>query len=293
MFLSVGHKVVWTCLNNMSSFNKDNALIPMTKEEEEIDRKKRHAEAQRRYRENKGNKKRSEMSSEEKNWRRLLDRESQRKRRANMTKEQKDAIRAKDRERKPKKGRKKGNIDCKEKQTGRQQKNNCRIQRKIRENRTEEEKEKVNADIAAKKREMRSDFTRRGKYLARKQAREGMRFCRKFGYLQRYKQRKCRDDRDPTEFRWFAVDKHGFSTWNSYYQRRQKSGRFLRTFRKSNDRKREMNRKRVQKHRQKVKKMLEEPVIIQDYGKKSDYELLRDKNIEELKRLKKESGLFD
>ena len=54
-----------------------------------------------------------------------------------------------------------------------------------------------------------------------------------------------------------------------------------------------MNRKRVQKHRQKVKKMLEEPVIIQDYGKKSDYELLRDKNIEELKRLKKESGLFD
>ena len=139
MFLSVGHKVVWTCLNNMSSFNKDNVLIPMTKEEEEIDRKKRHAEAQRRYRENKGNKKRSEMSSEEKNWRRLLDRENQRKRRTNMTKEQKDAIRAKDRERKPKKGRKKRNIDCKEKQTGRQQKNNCRIQRKIRENRTEEE----------------------------------------------------------------------------------------------------------------------------------------------------------
>ena len=67
----------------------------------------------------------------------------------------------------------------------------------------------------------------------------------------------------------------------------------MRTFRKSNDRNREMNRKRLQKHRQKVKKMLEEPVIIQDYGKKSDYELLRDKNIEELKRLKKESTLFD
>ena len=46
---------------------------------------------------------------------------------------------------------------------------------------------------------MRSDFTRRGKYLARKRAREGMRFCRKFGYLQRYKQRKCRDYRDPTD----------------------------------------------------------------------------------------------
>ena len=133
--------------------------------------------------------------------------------------------------------RKKGNIDCKETQTGRQQKNYHRIQRKIREKRTEEEKEKVNVDIAQKNREMRSDFTRRGIYLARKRAREGMRFCRKFGYLQRYKQRKCRDDRDPTEFRWFAVDKHEFSTWNSYYQRRQESGRFLRAFRKSNGRK--------------------------------------------------------
>ena len=70
------------------------------------------------------------MSSEEKNWRRLIDRESQRKRRTNMTKEQKDAIRAKYRERKPKKGRKKGNIDCKEKQTGRQQKNQRKIEQR-------------------------------------------------------------------------------------------------------------------------------------------------------------------
>ena len=89
------------------------------------------------------------MSSEEKNWRRLIDRESQRKRRTNMTKEQKDAIRAKYRERKPKKGRKKGNIDCKEKQTGRQQKNNCRIQRKIEQRR----KKRKSMLILQKKRE--------------------------------------------------------------------------------------------------------------------------------------------
>ena len=54
-----------------------------------------------------------------------------------------------------------------------------------------------------------------------------------------------------------------------------------------------MNRNRVKKHRLKVKKLLQEPVIIKDYGPKGDYELLREKNIRELEKLKKDSGMFD
>ena len=53
------------------------------------------------------------------------------------------------------------------------------------------------------------------------------------------------------------------------------------------------NRLRVKRHRLKIKKLLQEPVFIEENGIKSDYELLREKNIEELERLKKDSGLFD
>ena len=54
-----------------------------------------------------------------------------------------------------------------------------------------------------------------------------------------------------------------------------------------------MNRVRVQRHRLKVKKKLEEPVIIDSYGKKGEYELIRERNIRELEKLKQKSGLFD
>ena len=56
---------------------------------------------------------------------------------------------------------------------------------------------------------------------------------------------------------------------------------------------RRLNRLRVQKHRLRVRKMLLQPVVIPDYGEKGEYECIRDKNIQELERLKKESGLFD
>ena len=54
-----------------------------------------------------------------------------------------------------------------------------------------------------------------------------------------------------------------------------------------------LNRMRVEKHREKIKKMLKEPVIIKDYGLKGEYELLRERNIKEFEMLKKDSGLFD
>ena len=54
-----------------------------------------------------------------------------------------------------------------------------------------------------------------------------------------------------------------------------------------------MNRIRVNRHREKVKKLLEEPVIIEEKGEKCEYEKLRERNIREFERLKKESGLFD
>ena len=38
---------------------------------------------------------------------------------------------------------------------------------------------------------------------------------------------------------------------------------------------------------------IQEPVVIEEDGKMSDYELLREQNIKEFNKLKKESGLFD
>ena len=124
-------------------------------------------------------------------------------------------------------------------------------------------------------------------------ARHGMRLCRKFGYLGEYKQRKKRDSYNAFRYcRW--ANKNGFSV-HFPYDRRQRMKRKgeKRSFRKSDENMKQLNnRLRVKRHRQKIKKLLQKPVIIEENGLKSDYELLREKNIEELERLKKESGLF-
>ena len=55
---------------------------------------------------------------------------------------------------------------------------------------------------------------------------------------------------------------------------------------------REKNAERVRRHREKVKAKLEVPVKMPDY-ELSEYELMRQKNIEEIEKMKKEIGLFD
>ena len=100
----------------------------LSSEEEKNKKRKRHAEAQKRYREKKINQKTSEMSSEELNWKRTLDRTNQQNRRNNMTKEEKDIMRAKDRARKGKKNHS-PKIE-KEKTKSKQKKNNCTTQKK-------------------------------------------------------------------------------------------------------------------------------------------------------------------
>ena len=143
---------------------------------------------------------------------------------------------------------------------------------------------------------MRTDFTKLGRKLARRKAREGMRVCSKFGYLDKYKQRKSRCEEDAFEVRYHGTDRNGY-TW--IWEDRVK--KFLRMHRKNHglaelekkENLRRMNRERVQRHRLKVKKMLEEPIIIDTYGTMGEYELLRERNIRELERLKKESGLFE
>ena len=178
----------------------------------------------------------------------------------------------------------------------RQKKNNIRIQKKIRDGFTEEQKERRHAEQATMMREMRSDFTRLGKKLARRKARKGMRVCRKFGFLKKYKQRKSRCEYDAYKIREHGTDKNGF-TW--FFKKRMQ--KYLREYRKKQkseeiERKenlKRMNRVRVQRHRLKVKKIIEEPVIIDSYGKKGEYEMIRERNIRELEKLKQESGLFD
>ena len=277
----------------MPSSKEDIALRwEMSSEEEKNEKRKRHAEAQKRYREKKGNKKTSEMSSQEVYWKRTLDRKNQQNRRTNMTKEEKDIIRAKDRARKGKKSQEQ-KVDSKEKTQSKQKKNNCTTQKKIRHELTEKDKERVNAQQAESMRLLRSNLTSQGKILSKMKARHGMRLCRKFGYLGEYKQRKKRDSYNAFRYsRW--ANKNGFSV-HFPYDRRQRMKRKgeKRSFRKSDENMKQLNnRLRVKRHRQKIKKLLQKPVIIEENGLKSDYELLREKNMEELERLKKESGLF-
>ena len=277
------------------------------------EKRKKHAEAQRRHRDKEGNLKRSEMSSEYLAHVRELDRNNKKTKKENMTKEEHDAFKARDRERKAKERKAKKNREMKDKAEEkqdvhtskkkklRQKKHNDRIQRKIRDERTEEEKERRNAEQAGKMRKKRSKFSNEKKMLEKKKSKEAMRVCRsrKFGYLRQYKQRKIRDEIDPSQYGGWGVSRNGFSNRTLYLNRRrnQKYRLYRDTEEESKNKKKEdlkmKNRIRVQRHRERIKKLLEEPVIIDDYGEKGAYELLRESNIREFERLKKESGLFD
>ena len=302
-------------------------------DEEKNEKRRRHAEAQRRYRAKKGKQERSKMNSDDIAWKRALDKKHQRKRRNNLTNEEKETIRKKDKESKKKKRIEKknkqnmkskadlsqdmkfGDIDLHtlEENKIKQRAKNCRIKRKIRDKMTDEEKEKNHVDKVKQRRQKLLVMTIEGKLLAGIKAKEGMKLCRRFGYLRKYKQRKLRDEYDPSKYVRLGVNKNGYSSRSWYYIRKhKKDGRKLR--KKQNtapkvskkefieksktglDRKDElkrMNRMRVKKHRMRIKKCLQEPVIIDECSKKGEYELLREKNIRELERLKKKSGLFD
>ena len=263
----------------------------------ENEKRKRHAEAQKRYREKKGKLKVSEMSSQDLNWKRAQDRENQQYRRANMTQEERDIIKAKDRERKAKKNQEKkdNTIVFKGGKASKQQKNNNRTQKKIRDKRIEEDKEKMNAYQAESMRKLRSNLTNQEQILSRMKAKNGMRLSRKFGYLGEYKQRKARCSYDAFKYCRYRAHKNGYAK-NYPYDRKKKMERRgeRRLFRKKQESLKQLNnRLRVKKHRLKIKKLLQEPVVMKEDGKKSDYELLREQNIKELDKLKKESGLFD
>ena len=287
----------------------------------EIDKRKSHAEAQKRYRAKIKSEglvqKRSEMSSKDLAHQRELDRKYQKNKKTKMSKEEKDSFKAKDRERKARerkakkereikeKEKKKEDLDALNKKKLRQRRNNNRVQRKIRDERTEEEKENRNAEQAESMRNKRSELSTKSKVLAVMRAKEGMRVCRsrKFGYLRKYKQRKIRHPYDPFRYGDFCVNKDGFSThpWMDYFERRRKNKGVRRLERdtkevaeqKLKERLKKMNRDRVKKYRLKIKKLLEEPVILEETGEKGAYELLREKNIKEFEKLKQESGLFN
>ena len=307
----------------------------LASDEEKNEKRRKHAEAQRRYRAKKGKKERSEMTSDQIVWKRELDKKNQRKRRNKLTKEEEDTIKAKDKERKKKyrqekknkkdKGKEvslgqdsyfgKSDLDKLEEKKIKQQKKNCKIKRKIRDKMTAEEKEKIHVDLVKRSRMRQSVMTIEGKLLAGMKAKEGMRVCRKFGYLREYKQRRIRDYYDPSKYGTIGVDKYGYSSRSWLYKRKQERtvrkrrekkehkktnqisrAEFIRKNEEELKRKDELKRKnrvRVNRHRMKVKKLLQDPVFIDDYGPKGDYELLREKNIRELERLKKESGLFN
>ena len=273
----------------MSSSKEDLAL----KWAQISEKKKRHAEAQKRYRSKKGIQKRSEKSPKDQAYLRELDRKNQKNKKANMTEEERDIFKAKDRKRKAeerkakKEKERKAEIDDLNTQKRKKliQKKNRRTQMKIRNKRTEEEKERRNAEQTERMRMFRSEMTIQCKKLAVMKAKVGMRACSKFAY--RYGDA--------------GVSKNGYSILTLYLSRRRKQKLITRSYRVSEEaaeiqRKenlKRINRIRVNRHRQKMKMLLEEPVIIEENGEKCEYEKLREKNIQEFERLKKQSGLFD
>ena len=234
-------------LREMPNSKEHHALRwALASDEQKNERRRRNAEAQRKCRAKKEKKTRTEMSAEEKERKRTLERKKKMKKRANMTEEEREANSAKDRQRKKKNRTQKKEKESEDKvkmkhaknsdknnleeKKGKQQKNNCRIQRKIRNKRTSQEKEEVNANLAERFREKQAMMTIQGKLLARLRAKLGMRVCRKFGYLRKYKQRKIRDDCDPYMFATIGVDKNGYSSLSQDYQKIQ--DKIIRKFRK-------------------------------------------------------------
>ena len=259
-----------------------------SEEEKEIERKK-NAERIRLYRAKRGEKKRSEMTPDQLAKARALDRNKKKRKRMRLTDMQKDQVKAKDRERKARKRRQEKTENATEetnqkaKKKLKQLSNNCRIQEKLEIKRTPEDKEDIQIEMADRKWKKRPNMTLNSKLLARIQTRIGMREHRRYGFLREYKQRKRRNY-------------VGLELWTEMPNPISEYFKKVKEVETKDERKEELKRKnriRVERHRLKVKKMLQAPLSIENYGEKGAYELLREKNIQEFERLKKESGLFD
>ena len=234
-------------------------------EEEKRKEREKNAEKVRKFWAKNGRKKRSEMNPSELQRQRLMDLNNKKEKKKRMTEEEKSAARAKDRERKARKRskckgkeeKKRKDIDERSKNSGlitelnkfekrkkKQLINNCWIQQRLRDDRTNEEEEEIQVRMVKNMRDRRSKLSVEGKMLAKIQAREGMREHRKYGYLREYKQRKKRNSYNPDSWKIEpdAVSEH-------FARKKQEET--------EQDRKEESKRKnriRVERHRLKIKK---------------------------------------
>lgn len=272
-------------------------------EEEKRKEREKNAEKVRKFRAKNGRKKRSEMNPSELQRQRMMDSKNKKEKKNSMTEEEKAAARAKDRKRKARK-----NSKCKEKEEKQRKNNeegrtnsglvtelnkfeqrkkkqlthNCWIQERLRADRTNEDEEEIQVRQVKSMRKKRSEISEEGKMLGKIQAREGMRAHREYGYMREYKQRKKRKSHNPDswELEPDAV---------SEYLAKRKQEETEQEKKEENKRK---NRIRVERHRLKIKKLLQDPVIIENYGEKSQYECVRERNILERETMMKKSGLF-
>ena len=266
-----------------------------SEEEKQILRKKT-AERVKIYRAGLKKRGEKEMEADELSKLRAKDNNKKRIQRKNMTDEQRENVRAKDRERKARDKKKlsekksserkmekrKEQTQSWEKKKMKQLMDNCKTQQKIEALKTDEENEEKQVEKVIRMREKRSQMSIAGKELARIDAREGMREHRRFGFLKEYKQRKRRDTFNP-----YSWEKEPDAI-SEYFKKLKE----VETDQERKERLKSMNKIRVERHRKKIQKMLQEPFIIEDYGQKGEYELLRERNIKEFERLKRESGLF-
>ena len=266
-------------------------------EDEKIDYRKRDAERKRVARKGKKAQRRDEMCPEDLSYLRARERKNQKNKRDRRTSEEKKSFKIHDSERKAKqraaaKQKKKCKkekrpyrilIDKKfEKLYLKELRNGRRIQQKIRNGKSPEERELDNIDSVKRTRNIRENWSEAEKEYAREQAWKGMTFLRRGGKrLREYCQRKRRPEHSKQ------------AMWNSFLKKNPHcKDLVMKRVEILHEEVISYKQERGEFWNRRVKGTELEYTTFPEY-EKGAYELLREKNIAELERLKQESGLFD
>ena len=254
-----------------------------------ISRKDQLREAKRREREG--------MSEEKREKQKQAARSRMSERRAAMTIEEKEERKAKDRERKAKKGQKQKEKALEENERN-EKVSNMMYKRKIRETQSKEEKELRKIENVIQVRKHRAQRTEEIIEIDKRKAKEGMKTMRKCGKIKTHcteeskftagvPRKKREKDENELWKNYASKDSHQKSLFetlkpNTAAKLENKDQEKAGNTRLYDD----IRKKREDKELKKIQ--FETPDYVM-----SEYELIRQKNIEDIEKMKKAIGLFD
>ena len=246
-----------------------------------ISRKDQLREAKKRERER--------MSEEKREKQKQAARSRMSERRAAMTIEEKEERRAKDRERKAKKNQMQKEKAVEENENDINEKvSNMMYKRKIRENQSKEEKELRKIENVIQVRKHRAERTEEKVEIDKRNAKEGMKTMRRCGKIKTH----CTEESKftagvPRKKR----EKDDNEMWKNYATENPDQKSLFKTFKPSAAAQQAENTRLHDETRMK-KDYKTVQIETADYVM-SEYELIRQKNIEEIEKMKKAIWLFD